>query len=160
VGAADQAVFLQHLQIPANRFGGDIEPVSQLGHLDVPGAAGMIQDQSPAFVACPGLHLTRPLADVGALMMKGVLTPFGPSRPFGKWRSGPLGAELVERLRLELRIDRAGLDVQWNAPLFGVRLMSGLALVYRVTRCISARIGCFLCPIVDRRRVWMWVSGQ
>jgi hypothetical protein len=73
MGAADQAVFLQHLQIPANRFGGDIESVSQLGYLDVAGAAGMIQDQSPAFVACPGLHVTRPLADVGALMMKGVL---------------------------------------------------------------------------------------
>jgi hypothetical protein len=58
VGAADQAVFLQHLQIPANRFGGDIESLGQLGHLDVPGAAGMIQDQPPAFVACPGLHST------------------------------------------------------------------------------------------------------
>ena len=89
MGASDQAVFLQHLQIPANRFGGDIESEGQLGHLDVAGAAGMIQDQSPAFVACPGLHLTRPLADVGALMMKGVLTPVWSGRPFEKGRSGP-----------------------------------------------------------------------
>src|SRR6478609_8740704 len=103
MGAPDQAVFLQHLEIPADRFGGDIESVCQLGYFDVSGAAGMIQDQSPAFVACPGLHLTGPLADVGALMMKGVLTPVWSGRPFEKGRCGPLGAELVERLRSKSR---------------------------------------------------------
>ena len=56
MGAADQAVLLQHLQVPADRLGGDVQSVSQLGHLDVPGAAGVIQDQSPAVVACLGLH--------------------------------------------------------------------------------------------------------
>ena len=70
VGAADQAVLLQHLQIPANRLGGHIQSDGDLGHLDVPGPAGVLQDQSPTVVARLGLHSTHPPAVVGALTIE------------------------------------------------------------------------------------------
>ena len=56
VRPTDQAVFLQHLQVTSDRLGGHIQPDGELGHLDVPVPAGVLQDQSPTVVARFGLH--------------------------------------------------------------------------------------------------------
>src|SRR6478752_4752230 len=93
--------------------------------------------------------------------MKGVLTLLGPGRPFEstirKERSGPVR---FGSLRFDLRIARSRVDVQWNAPLFGDRLMTVFALRFCTSRRIEARIECFFCPNVDREVRALWASGQ